>query len=62
MAEKNQTTIPILEIDPTAMQQLVEYSYVGSIIITEDNVQVCKRNNGFFLFHCNVMFVHIQVM
>lgn len=40
MAEKNQTTVTIHEIEPDAMQQLVEYSYVGSMIITEDNVQV----------------------
>jgi hypothetical protein len=39
MVEKNQTTITIHEIDPAAMQQLVEYSYDGSITITEENVQ-----------------------
>jgi len=40
MAEKTQKTITIHEIDPDAMQQLVEYSYVGSITITEETVQV----------------------
>jgi len=39
MAEKTQRQITIHEIEPDAMQQLVEYSYVGSITITEENVQ-----------------------
>ncbi len=39
MAEKSQKTITIHEIDPDAMQQLVEYAYTGDMMITEDNVQ-----------------------
>lgn len=32
--------IRIHEIDPDAMDQLVNYAYNGDILITEDNVQV----------------------
>ncbi|CAG7817663.1 unnamed protein product, partial [Allacma fusca] len=39
LAEKSQKTITIHEIDPDAMQQLVNYAYTGDMMITEDNVQ-----------------------
>ena len=39
LAEKTQKNITIHEIDPDAMQQLVNYAYTGDMMITEDNVQ-----------------------
>ncbi|GFG36854.1 hypothetical protein Cfor_08667 [Coptotermes formosanus] len=40
MAEKLQNEVTLHDVDATALQQLVEYSYTGEILITEDNVQV----------------------
>jgi len=44
LAEKTQKTIRIHEIDPDAMEQLVNYAYSGDMLITEDNVQVSLSN------------------
>lgn len=35
--------IALHDVDPTALRQLVEYTYTGDITITEDNVQVGWR-------------------
>lgn len=40
MAEKLQQEVTLHDVDATALQQLVDYSYTGEILITEDNVQV----------------------
>jgi BTB/POZ domain. len=40
MAEKLQNEVTLHDVDAAALQQLVEYSYTGEILITEDNVQV----------------------
>lgn len=40
MAEKLQQEVTLHDVDAMALQQLVEYSYTGEILITEDNVQV----------------------
>ncbi|XP_021940752.1 kelch-like protein 17 isoform X3 [Zootermopsis nevadensis] len=40
MAEKLQEEVTLHDVDATALQLLVEYSYTGEILITEDNVQV----------------------
>jgi hypothetical protein len=42
MVEKLQEEVTLHDVDATALQQLVEYSYTGEILITEDNVQVCR--------------------
>ena len=40
MVEKLQQEVTLHDVDAAALQQLVEYSYTGEILITEDNVQV----------------------
>lgn len=40
MLERNSVSITLHDVDPTALKQLIEYTYSGEIIITEDNVQV----------------------
>uniref|UniRef100_A0A1B6D3K8 Kelch-like protein diablo n=1 Tax=Clastoptera arizonana TaxID=38151 RepID=A0A1B6D3K8_9HEMI len=40
MAEKLQKEVELRDIDPVALQLLVEYSYTGEVQITEENVQV----------------------
>ena len=40
MAENLQNEVTLHDVDAMALQQLVEYSYTGEILITEDNVQV----------------------
>ena len=42
MAEKLQNEVTLHDVDAIALQQLVEYSYTGEILITEDNVQVWR--------------------
>lgn len=38
--ERKQDRIEIREIDPYALELLVEYVYTAEIFVTEDNVQV----------------------
>jgi kelch-like protein 17 (actinfilin) len=40
MVEKLQEDVTLHDVDARALQQLVDYSYTGEILITEDNVQV----------------------
>ncbi|EFA04963.1 kelch-like protein 17 isoform X1 [Tribolium castaneum] len=40
MKEQHQSEITIHDLDPTAIDLLIEYSYTGQILITPDNVQV----------------------
>ncbi|CAH1118683.1 unnamed protein product [Phaedon cochleariae] len=40
MKEHSQSEIALLDLDPTAIDLLIEYAYTGQIIITADNVQV----------------------
>lgn len=40
MAERASREVELHEVDVTALQLLVDYSYTGGILITEDNVQV----------------------
>jgi kelch-like protein 17 (actinfilin) len=40
MVEKLQEEVTLHDVDAAALQQLVDYSYTGEILITEDNVQV----------------------
>lgn len=40
MAEKAASEVVLHDVDHTALQLLVDYSYTGEIHITEDNVQV----------------------
>lgn len=40
MIERNSVNITLHDVDPTALRQLIDYTYTGEITITEDNVQV----------------------
>lgn len=40
MVEKLQNEVVLRDVDPIALQLLVDYSYTGEVQITEDNVQV----------------------
>ena len=45
--EKNQKEVTIHDLDPLALTLLVDFSYTGEIVISEDNVQV----SHFWLTH-----------
>lgn len=40
MLERNTSHVTLHDVDPTALKQLIDYTYCGEITITEDNVQV----------------------
>ncbi|CAL1288086.1 unnamed protein product [Larinioides sclopetarius] len=40
MSEKNKSSITMHDVDPSALQLLVDFAYTGEILISEDNVQV----------------------
>ena len=40
LVEKNQKEITIHDLDALALTLLVDFSYTGEIVISEDNVQV----------------------
>lgn len=40
MIERNSVNVKLHDVDPTALRQLIDYTYTGEITITEDNVQV----------------------
>ena len=40
MVEKKSSEVNMHEIDPSALELLVEYTYTSQIIISESNVQV----------------------
>ena len=40
LVEKNQKEVTIHDLDPLALTLLVDFSYTGEIVISEDNVQV----------------------
>lgn len=40
MKEQTSSEIALHDIDPTAIELLLDYSYTGQIMITADNVQV----------------------
>ena len=43
LVEKNQKEVTIHDLDPLALTLLVDFSYTGEIVISEDNVQVSER-------------------
>lgn len=47
MIERNSVNVTLHDVDPTALRQLIEYTYTGEITITEDNVQVFYKLNSF---------------
>lgn len=50
MSESRQTHVTLHDIDPQALEQLVQYAYTAEIVVGEGNVQVqlkgiwCGRN------------------
>ena len=44
LVEKNQKEVTIHDLDPLALTLLVDFSYTGEIIISEDNVQVSNHS------------------
>lgn len=40
MLERHQGIVTLHDVDVEALRQLIEYTYTGELIITEDNVQV----------------------
>ena len=40
MSESRQTHVTLHDIDPQALEQLVQYSYTAEIVVGEGNVQV----------------------
>lgn len=46
MKEADSTMVVLHEIDPGALELLVEYAYTGQVLITEDNVQVLLPASG----------------
>lgn len=52
MAERQSREVVLHEIDVMALKLLVDYSYTGGILITEDNVQVNVNVNINILLGC----------
>lgn len=42
MSESRQTHVTLHDIDPQALEQLVQYAYTAEIVVGEGNVQVCN--------------------
>lgn len=64
MIERNSVNITLHDVDPTALRQLIDYTYTGEITITEDNVQVTnliKYLPGLFS-HDFVSLSHIIIL
>lgn len=40
MSESRQTHVTLHDIDPQALEQLVQYAYTAEIVVGEGNVQV----------------------
>ena len=51
--EKNQKEVTIHDLDPLALTLLVDFSYTGEIVISEDNVQV-SHNKEIFTKQVNI--------
>lgn len=43
MSESRQTHVTLHDIDPQALEQLVQYAYTAEIVVGEGNVQVGQR-------------------
>lgn len=54
MIERNSVRVTMHDVDPTALRQLIEYTYTGEITITEDNVQVT--------YAATIIFYHVAVV
>lgn len=52
MSESRQTHVTLHDIDPQALEQLVQYAYTAEIVVGEGNVQV---KNGPIASHCGLV-------
>jgi kelch-like protein 17 (actinfilin) len=43
MSESRQTHVTLHDIDPQALEQLVQYAYTAEIVVGEGNVQVGRK-------------------
>jgi hypothetical protein len=62
MSESRQTHVTLHDIDPQALEQLVQYAYTAEIVVGEGNVQVrrkdyCISNSPFSL----LVFIYLYV-
>lgn len=48
MSESRQTHVTLHDIDPQALEQLVQYAYTAEIVVGEGNVQVGTWSNWIF--------------
>lgn len=46
MKEADSSMVTLHEVDPGALELLVEFAYTGQVLITEDNVQVLLPASG----------------
>lgn len=53
MAEKVMTEITIYDVDALALTLLVDFAYIGELVICEDNVQVWRNNLILSIFDIN---------
>lgn len=44
MSESRQTHVTLHDIDPQALEQLVQYAYTAEIVVGEGNVQVRRQD------------------
>lgn len=47
MSESRQTHVTLHDIDPQALEQLVQYAYTAEIVVGEGNVQVGLKKLAF---------------
>jgi len=57
MLERNCDHVTLHDVDPTALRQLIDYTYSGEITITEDNVQVNKLAEYFYCLLLKKLFL-----
>ncbi len=58
MSESHQTHVTLHDIDPQALEQLVQYAYTAEIVVGEGNVQV---RHLWCLLKCIMYILHSQV-
>lgn len=49
MSESRQTHVTLHDIDPQALEQLVQYAYTAEIVVGEGNVQVISDKTFYFI-------------
>ncbi len=59
MSESRQTHVTLHDIDPQALEQLVQYAYTAEIVVGEGNVQVGKKvqKYGYIRLFIGTLFI-----